>query len=122
VRRALICWCIGAGVGVLVVLLQVDVHSSRFSSRLNLCVRTRVPSADAVSQLLTMLGMNACDGSENVEANRQKHILYMAGVFVTGVPLVARVRMRLAPTGGTQMELAVRSADPDVSHVMVSSL
>mmetsp|Transcript_16169 Transcript_16169/g.48563 ORF Transcript_16169/g.48563 Transcript_16169/m.48563 type:complete len:878 (+) Transcript_16169:99-2732(+) len=77
---------------------------------------------DAVEQLLKLLALNPCDGSENVEANRQKHILYMAGVFVTGVPLVARVRMRLAPSGGTQMELAVRSPDPEVSQILVSSL
>jgi len=43
--------------------------------------------------------MQAVDQTEKVPAGKQKHILYLAGTFVGGIPVLARARMKLEPTG-----------------------
>eukprot|EP01102_Stenamoeba_stenopodia_P007090 TRINITY_DN1980_c3_g1_i1.p1 TRINITY_DN1980_c3_g1~~TRINITY_DN1980_c3_g1_i1.p1 ORF type:complete len:879 (-),score=208.25 TRINITY_DN1980_c3_g1_i1:193-2829(-) len=77
---------------------------------------------DAVNEISEFLGMQPVDQSEKVPANKQKHILYLAGTFVGGIPVLARARMKLESTGGVSMELTVRSTDPDISASVATAL
>jgi len=74
--------------------------------------------ADAVTSISDYLGMQPADKSEQVASNKNKHVLYLAGKFL-GVKVLARARMK-QETDGVSMELAVRSADPEISTAIVS--
>jgi coatomer protein complex subunit gamma len=60
----------------------------------------------AVKSLLRDLGMEACDKSDRVGAKKSKHALYASGVFLGGVPTLARCRMKKQEGGkGVDVEL-----------------
>jgi len=76
---------------------------------------------DAISEISEFLGMQACDRSETVAPNKDKHILYLSGVFVGGTPILARARMKLDPSSGVALELTVRSTNQEISAVIARS-
>ena len=66
--------------------------------------------AAAVVSVTRYLGMQAAEGSDLVKPNAKKHILYLSGQFVGGVPVLVRVRMRLAKDAtGVNMEGELRA-------------
>ena len=78
---------------------------------------------DAVNEILECLSMQPCDKSEEVPANKSKHILYASGVWVSGILVLARARMRLNPqTQNVDMELTVRSSDENVNQIVCSAI
>jgi coatomer protein complex subunit gamma len=80
--------------------------------------------SDAVVEVTRYLGMQAAEGSDQVKAGSKKHILYLAGRFVGDVPVLVRVRMRLAKEGapGVNMEVTVRSPNADVSASLARAI
>jgi len=77
---------------------------------------------DAVKEVTDYLGMQPLEASEKVPAKRTKHILYLAGTFLGGIPVLSRVRMKFEEGQGVQMELTVRSTNDDVSTAIASAI
>jgi coatomer protein complex subunit gamma len=79
---------------------------------------------DAVTEVTRYLGMQAAEASDQVKAGSKKHILYLAGRFVGDVPVLVRVRMRIAKEGspGVNMEVTVRSPNADVSASLARAI
>lgn len=79
--------------------------------------------SDAVRDILSVIGMQPCDGTEEVPPKRTKHVLQMAGVHMSGAKLVGRVRMKAnAPAPGVAVELCVRSQSQAVSDAIVAAV
>ena len=79
--------------------------------------------AAAVVSVTRYLGMQAVEGSDLVKPKAKKHILYLSGMFVGGVPVLVRVRMRLAKDGsGVNMEVTVRSPSETVSNTLALAI
>lgn len=77
--------------------------------------------SDAVRDILQILGMHPCDGTEEVPPKRAKHILQMVGVHISGARLTARARMKLnAPAPGVAIELCVRSPSQTISDALAA--
>ncbi|ORZ41648.1 adaptin N terminal region-domain-containing protein [Catenaria anguillulae PL171] len=77
----------------------------------------------SVGNLLTLLGMQALEGSGNVAKDRASHVLVMAGVFMGGFPVLVRVRLAGEPGAGvTAMEVAVRSSVAEVAQMVVQAV
>ncbi len=74
-----------------------------------------VTCKQAVAEIVSFLGMQPCDRSDNVSAKENKHILLLSGTWMPGIPTLARVRMRVKEGSGVLVELAVRSSDAGVS-------
>ena len=78
---------------------------------------------DAVRDILATVGMQPCDGTEDVPPKRGKHILQMAGVHLTGTKLVGRARMKVnTPAPGVAIELCIRSTSQSISDALVSAV
>ncbi len=79
---------------------------------------------DAVTEVTRYLGMQAAEASDHVKAGSKKHILYLAGRFVGDVPVLVRVRMRIAKEGspGVNMEVTVRSPKQAVSAALARAI
>eukprot|EP01121_Diplochlamys_sp_Union-15-3_P013035 TRINITY_DN3990_c0_g1_i2.p1 TRINITY_DN3990_c0_g1~~TRINITY_DN3990_c0_g1_i2.p1 ORF type:complete len:700 (+),score=124.59 TRINITY_DN3990_c0_g1_i2:312-2102(+) len=78
--------------------------------------------ADAVKEIIDFLGMQPCDRTETIPPKRTKHILLLSGLAVGGIPILARVRMKVNPSGGVSMELTVRSNDAELSSQIASAM
>jgi len=77
---------------------------------------------DAVNEVITFLGMQACDRTDKVPAKKSKHILLLSGNFIGGIPVLVRSRMKFVEGQGVQMELTVRSGNDDVSTSIASAM
>jgi coatomer protein complex subunit gamma len=76
---------------------------------------------DAVVEIPEYLGMQPCERSENITADKTKHVLYLAGKFLGGARVLARARLKLEPSEGVKMELCVRSNDPNISSLIANN-
>jgi coatomer protein complex subunit gamma len=77
--------------------------------------------SDAVRDIIQILGMQPCDGTEEVPPKRPKHVLQLVGVHISGARLTARARMKLnAPAPGVAVELCVRSPSQLISDTLAS--
>lgn len=81
----------------------------------------RILLIDAVKEITDFLGMQPCDRSETVE-KKTKHTLLLSGEFLGGIPVLVRVRMKLAEGQGVQVELTARSKNDDVSTAIASAM
>lgn len=77
---------------------------------------------DAVKKIMLFLGMDACDKSDRVGAKKSKHAMFLAGIFLGGVPVLVRARMKKGEQQGVDVELCVRSGHQVVSDIVVASL
>lgn len=75
---------------------------------------------EAVKQIHSFLGMQACERSDNVPEGKSAHVLLLAGVFRGGHAVL--VRARLALSNGVTMKLSVRSTDSRVSNLITQSV
>lgn len=73
---------------------------------------------EALEAVLGCLGMAACEGSDAVPGNARSHTALLAGTFVGGVPVLARLQLGQDAAGNVAMKLAVRAADAAVSDVI----
>ncbi|KAI8590226.1 adaptin N terminal region-domain-containing protein [Geranomyces variabilis] len=75
----------------------------------------------AVVNLLQVLGMRPCDGSEVVPDKATTHALLMSGVYVGGAKVLSRCRMVIGGEGVT-VEVAARSKDESVARTIVDAV
>lgn len=66
------------------------------------------------------MGMQPCERSNRVPADKSAHTLLLAGVYRGGIDVL--VRAKLALKDGVTMQLTVRSGDPIVSEVVMSAV
>ncbi|KAJ3045274.1 Coatomer subunit gamma-2 [Rhizophlyctis rosea] len=76
----------------------------------------------AVTQIIDCLGMQPLESTNNVPDRATTHTLLLAGIFIGGVPVVARCRMAFEPSSGVTMELAVRSSDALVGQKIANAI
>jgi len=93
-------------------------NDTEFVEKFNLS--TIQTTKDAVTEIVDFLGMQPCDGTENVSKKNQ-HQLLLSGTFVGRVQVLVRVRMVADPSSGINMQLTVRSPDAEVSRVVGSA-
>ncbi|KAL6596335.1 hypothetical protein ACP70R_047699 [Stipagrostis hirtigluma subsp. patula] len=80
--------------------------------------------AEAVSAVISILGMQPCEGTEVVPKNARSHTCLLSGVFIGDVKVLVRLSFGLSGPNEVAMKLAVRSDDPEVSdkiHEIVAS-
>jgi coatomer protein complex subunit gamma len=75
---------------------------------------------DAVKQVTTFMGMQACERSDRVDPTKSSHTLLLAGVFRGGHDVL--VKARLAEGQGVTMKITVRSSDLGVCEIVASSV
>eukprot|EP01098_Paradermamoeba_levis_P011387 TRINITY_DN486_c0_g1_i1.p1 TRINITY_DN486_c0_g1~~TRINITY_DN486_c0_g1_i1.p1 ORF type:complete len:630 (+),score=220.72 TRINITY_DN486_c0_g1_i1:908-2797(+) len=75
---------------------------------------------DAVKEIIDFLGMQPCERSDQVPPKKAKHILYLSGRGVGGVPVFVRARMKSDPSSGVNVELTVRSLSLGVSQAVAT--
>nr|AAN60990.1 Putative Nonclathrin coat protein gamma - like protein [Oryza sativa Japonica Group] len=80
--------------------------------------------AEAVSAVISILGMQPCEGTEVVPKNARSHTCLLSGVFIGDAKVLVRLSFGLSGPKEVAMKLAVRSDDPEVSdkiHEIVAS-
>lgn len=79
---------------------------------------------EAVSAVISILGMQPCEGTEVVPNNARSHTCLLSGVFIGDVKVLVRLSFGLSGPKEVAMKLAVRSDDPEVCdkiHEIVAS-
>lgn len=80
--------------------------------------------AEAVSAVISLLGMQPCEGTEVVANNSRSHTCLLSGVFIGSVKVLVRLQFGIDGPKEVAMKLAVRSEDDNVSdmiHEIVAS-
>ncbi|XP_042042774.1 coatomer subunit gamma-2-like [Salvia splendens] len=79
---------------------------------------------EAVNAVISLLGMQPCEGSETVPSNSRSHTCLLSGVYIGNVKVLVRLSFGMGATKEVAMKLAVRSDDVNVSeaiHEIVAS-
>ncbi|XP_021866831.2 coatomer subunit gamma-2 isoform X2 [Spinacia oleracea] len=79
---------------------------------------------EAVNAVISLLGMQPCEGTEVVPNNSRSHTCLLSGVFIGGLKVLVRLQFGLDSSREVAMKLAVRSEDEAVSdtiHEIVAS-
>ncbi|KAJ3093493.1 hypothetical protein HK100_006581 [Physocladia obscura] len=76
----------------------------------------------AVTQIIDVLGMEACDNTATVKDKATTHTLLLAGIFVGGASVLVRCRMAYDAGSGVTLEIAARSLDAEVCERIVNSI
>lgn len=80
--------------------------------------------AEAVGAVISLLGMQPCEGTEIVANNSRSHTCLLSGVFIGNVKVLVRLQFGIDGPKEVAMKLAVRSEDENVSdmiHEIVAS-
>ncbi|CAK8576510.1 unnamed protein product [Lathyrus sativus] len=80
--------------------------------------------SEAVNTVISLLGMQPCEGTEVVPPNSRSHTCLLSGVFIGGVKVLVRLSFGLDGAKDVAMKLSVRSDDVSVSdaiHEIVAS-
>merc|ERR1711953_71467 len=75
---------------------------------------------DAVSQIITFLGMMPCERSDKIPEGKVHHVLLSAGIYKDGNSLLARAKLVLKD--GVQMQLTVRGTDIDSVNIVAEAI
>merc|ERR1712004_953511 len=75
---------------------------------------------EAVKNIIQYLGLQPCERSDKIPEGKSSHALLLAGVFRGGIEVL--VRAKLALSDGVNMQLTVRSRDPDVSELITATI
>ena len=85
--------------------------------------------ADATRAVIDTLGMAACEGTGSVKPGIATHNAYLAGVFLGGVKVLARMQVSLADAAagagvdsGCVLKIGIRSEDRDVSALLMETI
>ncbi|KAF8772434.1 hypothetical protein HU200_005760 [Digitaria exilis] len=70
---------------------------------------------EAVSAVISILGMQPCEGTEAVPSNSRSHTCLLSGVFIGNVKVLVRLSFGITASKEVAMKLAVRSDDPEIS-------
>ncbi|KAM5548915.1 coatomer subunit gamma [Rosa sericea] len=79
---------------------------------------------EAVSAVISLLGMQPCEGTEVIASNSRSHTCLLAGVYIGNVKVLVRLSFGIDSSKEVAMKLAVRSEDVTVSdaiHEIVAS-
>ncbi|XP_047979348.1 coatomer subunit gamma [Salvia hispanica] len=79
---------------------------------------------EAVNAVISLLGMQPCEGTETVPNNSRSHTCLLSGVYIGNVKVLVRLSFGMDATKEVAMKLAVRSDDVNVSeaiHEIVAS-
>jgi len=71
--------------------------------------------AEAVSAVISILGMQPCEGTDVVPSNSRSHTCLLSGVFLGNVKVLVRLSFGISAPKEVAMKLAVRSDDPEIS-------
>nr|KAJ0196611.1 hypothetical protein LSAT_V11C700377620 [Lactuca sativa] len=74
--------------------------------------------SDAVSAVITLLGMQPCEGTEVVAGNSRSHSCLLSGVYIGNVKVLVRLSFGVDSSKEVAMKLAVRSEDESVSDAI----
>ncbi|CAI9294688.1 unnamed protein product [Lactuca saligna] len=74
--------------------------------------------SDAVSAVITLLGMQPCEGTEVVAGNSRSHSCLLSGVYMGNVKVLVRLSFGVDSSKEVAMKLAVRSEDESVSDAI----
>ncbi|KAL9238200.1 hypothetical protein vseg_012661 [Gypsophila vaccaria] len=80
--------------------------------------------ADAVNAVITLLGMQPCEGTEVIPKNSRSHTCLLSGVFMGSAKVLVRLQFGFDSSREVAMKLTVRSEDEAVSdtiHEIVAS-
>ncbi|KAK6916564.1 Clathrin/coatomer adaptor, adaptin-like, N-terminal [Dillenia turbinata] len=80
--------------------------------------------AEAVSAVISLLGMQPCEGTESIPSNSRSHTCLLSGVYIGNVKVLVRLSFGIDAQREVAMKLAVRSDDEAVSdaiHEIVAS-
>ncbi|BBM97369.1 coatomer subunit gamma [Marchantia polymorpha subsp. ruderalis] len=69
---------------------------------------------EAVQAVITILGMQPCEGTESVSSNARSHTCLLAGQFIGGAQVLVRLQFGIDAQKQVAMKLTVRSDDPEV--------
>jgi len=81
--------------------------------------------AHAVSAVIKLLGMTACDGTgqlSNDSSDMKPHMLHLSGKFLGGHEVLARAQLTVGSGEGTVMKIAIRSDDKAISDAVMSCI
>jgi coatomer protein complex subunit gamma len=76
---------------------------------------------DAVNAIIEFMGMQTLDGTHNVPSSAKSHRVLLCGLFM-GSQVLVRADIVLDPSGGVNMQLAIRSERDDVSQAIAASV
>lgn len=99
----------------------VSMSSNLRDVELGLTFPTFPCSSAAVTNIISLLGMQICDDSASVKDRATTHTLLLSGTFVGGVPVLVRCRMA-ADTTGVTLEVGVRSNSMAVSELIANAV
>eukprot|EP00262_Sarcandra_glabra_P007946 TRINITY_DN21096_c0_g1_i1.p1 TRINITY_DN21096_c0_g1~~TRINITY_DN21096_c0_g1_i1.p1 ORF type:complete len:888 (+),score=178.63 TRINITY_DN21096_c0_g1_i1:53-2716(+) len=74
--------------------------------------------AEAVNAVISILGMQPCEGTEAVPSNSRSHTCLLSGVYIGNVKVLVRLSFGIDGPKQVAMKLAVRSEDPAVSDAI----
>ncbi|MQL84266.1 hypothetical protein Taro_016769 [Colocasia esculenta] len=74
--------------------------------------------AEAVNAVISILGMQPCEGTEVVPSNSRSHTCLLSGVFIDNVRVLVRLSFGIDGPKQVAMKLAVRSDDMSVSDTI----
>jgi len=71
--------------------------------------------AEAVNAVISILGMQPCEGTDVVPSNSRSHTCLLSGIFIGNVKVLVRLLFGISAPKEVAMKLAVRSDDPEIS-------
>lgn len=77
---------------------------------------------EAVSAVIDLLGMRACENSGFVPEGVTSHAINMAGMFFGGTDVLSRAGFMLDSKHGVQLKIAVRSSNAELNNLLVQSI
>ena len=79
---------------------------------------------DAVSAVIDLLGMQACDGTATLKPNAagKPHMLHLSGVFMGQTQVLSRAQIAMQGDSGVVLKIAVRSDDAGVSRMVADCI
>lgn len=79
---------------------------------------------DAVAAVIDILGMMPCEGTATVPSNTVGHTLFLSGIFLGGIKVVARTMFATSPGSDNDvvLKIAIRSEDPEVSQLVLDCI
>ncbi|KAI7902633.1 adaptin N terminal region-domain-containing protein [Cokeromyces recurvatus] len=84
--------------------------------------KEKAPSLQAAcTAIIELLGLQPLEDS-SLPRNPNVHTLIMSGTFLTGEKILVRCRMTFNSSTGVAFEMAVRSEDPVISQIVLSTI
>lgn len=76
---------------------------------------------EACRDLIALLGMQALESTGTVQGSNV-HTMILSGIFIGGIHVLARCRMTYDSATGVTLQLSIRSANQEVSEVLIGAI